>query len=284
MKIYAGHCASFNGDGRLDILARNRSTGELLVFPHSGAFKGEQTYGDPVVIGTGFDEFHRWIGAGDFTGDGRADVITNTADEQVHLLVNQGGLNGLDTISTELVHIGGRLSPEIGYDTIALADLTGDGRCDVFGRLEHTTQVHSMLNQGFNGMETFAPPRPLAVIGEGEIPFGAADVTGNGHPDLLLDLDNGELVAYDLHAEGTDEDGNPVGKGRRYPVASGWDDKIMITITDIDGDGRPDLLGLTRDGTLVVHRHRGFDPDDPRATFGEAEVVATGWRSFDIIG
>lgn len=281
MKIYAGHCASFNGDGRRDILARNRRTGELLVIPHSGALKGEETYGEPVVIGTGFDEFYRWIGAGDFTGDGRADVLVNTADEKVYLLVNQGGLNGLETIAKEGVHIGGRLSPDISYDTLALGDLTGSGRTDCFGRLHGTTEVHSMLNQGYQGMETFAPPKPMATLNDNEIPFGVADITGNGRMDLLLDRPDGTLLMYDMSL---DEEGTPTGTGQRYEIARGWEDKVMITVTDVDGDGRPDLLGLMRDGTLLAYVHQGFNPDSPLDTFAEPVVVATGWTSYDVIG
>lgn len=286
MKIYAGHCASFNGDGKRDILARNRQTGELFVFPHSGALKGEETYGEPVLIGTGFDTFHRWIGAGDFTGNGYADVLSNTDEEKVYLYVNEGGLDGLETIAKEGIHIGGRLSPDISYDTLALGDLTGNGLTDCFGRLGGSVEVHSMLNQGLSGMDTFAEPKFLAKVGMYEIPFGVADITGNGRMDLLLDPINGdgELLAYDLYADGTDEQGEPVGPGKRYRISEGWTDKIMITVTDIDCDGRPDLLGLLPDGTLLAYVNQGFDPEHPLDTFAEPVVVATGWTQYDIIG
>ncbi|MFD8338767.1 hypothetical protein ACFV42_39915 [Streptomyces solisilvae] len=38
-----------------------------------------------MKIGTGFHcGYFRWIGAGDFTGDGRADVYVTTADARTH--------------------------------------------------------------------------------------------------------------------------------------------------------------------------------------------------------
>ncbi|MEU2208619.1 hypothetical protein AB0B95_08665 [Streptomyces hygroscopicus] len=47
--------------------------------------------------------------------------------------------------------------------------------------------------------------------------------------------------------------------------------------TDINGDGRPDLLGLRQDGTLVAHAHSGaFDPENPTAVLREPVVVAKG--------
>jgi hypothetical protein len=285
MRIYAGRCGSFNGDGRRDILARKPSTEELFVVPHSGRLDGLATFGTPVLIRTGMDAYHRWIGAGDFTGDGRADVLINTGDDQVRLYVNTGGLNGLRTLAEEGIHVGGKLSPDISYDTIALADITGDGRTDVFGRLAGTTEVHTMLNQGVDGLNTFAPPKHLATIGPGEVPFGVADVTGDGRPDLLVEATDDELVIYDLFAEGADEHGNPLGPPRRYPISLGWAGKLVITLTDLTGDGHPDLLGLAPDGTLLAHAHRGrFDPENPTDTYAEPVVVGTGFDVYNMIG
>jgi len=285
MRIYAGNCGSFNGNGRRDILARNLATGELVVFPHSGRLQGLATFGEPVLIRTGMDAYHRWIGAGDFTGDGRADVLINTGDDKVRLYVNTGGLNGLQTLAEDGIHIGGKLAPDIAYDTIALADITGDGRTDVFGRLAGTTEVHSMLNQGVDGMNTFAPPKHLATIGAGEVPFGVADVTGSGRPDLLVEASDDELVIYDLFAGGADEQGNPAGPPRQYPICEGWAGRLVVTVTDLTGDGRPDLLGLDPDGTLVAYAHRGsFDPADPRGTYAEPVVVGVGFDAYNMIG
>ena len=275
MKIYAGQCGSFSGDGRRDILARRPSTGELFVIPHRGAFDGTDTYGPPELIRTGVDSFFRWLGAGDFTGSGTADVLANTGDDQVRLYVNQGGLSGTETLAEEGIHVGGKLSEDVSYDTIALGDLTGDGRTDVIGRLAGTREVHVMVNQGVDGLNTFAPPKHLITIGEHEVPFGLADVTGTGRLDLLVDcpLDGG-LALYDLS-----------GGDARHPIAAGWDDKIMITITDVDGDGCPDLLGLLPDGTMLAYRHRGtFDAQRPLDTFEAPVVVGTGWNVYDILG
>jgi hypothetical protein len=59
----------------------------------------------------------------------------------------------------------------------------------------------------------------------------------------------------------------------------------MITITDVDGDGCPDLLGLLPDGTMLAYRHRGtFDAQRPLDTFEAPVVVGTGWDVYDILG
>lgn len=132
-----------NGD-RLRARVRSRPQRfddvESSVYPHQGRLDGLNTYGAPMKIGTGFHcGYFRWIGAGDFTGDGRADVYVTTADAKRFLYPNTAGLNGLDTLG-ERIHIGGK-RPEVMYDSLALADLDGDGKVDCFGRQVGTGNV-----------------------------------------------------------------------------------------------------------------------------------------------
>lgn len=269
--VSVGHSASFNGDGRRDILARNFETGDLFVHPHTGKFDGLNTYGEPVHIATGFTPtYFRWVGAGDFTGDGRADVYVTTADAKCFLYPNVAGLDGLDTLG-ERMHVGGK-RPEVMYDSLALADLTGDGKVDCFGRQVGTGKIDGIRNLGINGLDTWAAPEPMIEVRKTDWPIGMADVTGTGKLDLIIRRDNGDLAVHDF------------GVGRWYTVSHGWDAMRLIDITDIDGDGRPDMLGLRKDGTLVAYQHRGtFDADDPAKTFCEPVPVATGWTEFDYI-
>lgn len=77
--IMNGHCRSFNGDGRKDLLVRHDTNGELLVFPHSGKFDGTRTFLDPVTIGTDFSwEKHLIIRTIDIRGNGLASVLAGS--------------------------------------------------------------------------------------------------------------------------------------------------------------------------------------------------------------
>ncbi|MFJ2774384.1 FG-GAP repeat domain-containing protein [Streptomyces sp. NPDC087300] len=273
---------SFNGDGKQDILARDARTGELFVFPHSDGFRGAETYGEPVLIGTGFGS-HLWLCAGDLTGDGRADVVCITDDDRALVFLNQGGLDGLGTLG-EAIHVGGK-PPERAYDTIALGDLTGNGVVDIIGRVQGTGDVHRIMHQGkVDAANTFAPPADFAVIAPADLPVGLADITGSGELDLLVRHADGTLSAHEVYAGGRGEDGLPLGPGGWHTLGSGWLETAVIDITDIDGDGRPDLLAVRPDGELVVHRHSGsFDPENPGATFLPPVAVGAGWGGFDIV-
>ncbi|MFD9392984.1 FG-GAP repeat domain-containing protein [Streptomyces sp. NPDC060000] len=275
---------SFAGNGRLDLLARDAATAELFVFPHRGVWDGAKTFGEPVKVGEGFDNV-LWLGAGDFTGNGYADVVVISTDEQALVYLNQGGLNGMDTFAAPL-RFGGKL-PEVTYDTIALGDLTGDGRADIIGRLQGTGEVHRIINRSAaGGQEMFAPPAPFAVLDPSDIPVGLADVTASGYEDLLVLHAGGELSALEVYAGGRGEDGEPAGGAVSHRLGGGWgfETNRVITLTDIDGDGHPDLLCLLHDGTLVVHRHSGaFDAGAPAATFLPPVPLGDGFGRFDII-
>ena len=72
----AGHDAletpgDLNGDGRPDVLARERATGYLWLYPGNG----RGGWLPRVRVGTGWDIFTAIVGPGDLTGDQRPDVL-----------------------------------------------------------------------------------------------------------------------------------------------------------------------------------------------------------------
>lgn len=280
-----GHCHSFNGDGKLDILTRDHTTGELFVFPHSGEFRGTETYLEPVKISDGFhpERDHMTVRTIDSTGDGRADVLgfsrleDNGARGQF-LYRNTGGLNGMDTLAEPIKMSSGRTDGR-RWDTIGIADLTGSGPEDMFGRERDTGHVDAFYSRGrlIEDGSFDRTPRRLTSVGPDDLPIAMADVTGNGNLDLLVRRVNGDL---DLYEFADDE----AAEGTWYTLAHNWDQLRISAVTDLDLDGRPDFLGLRPDGTLVGYLHAGkFDPDNPLATFAEPEVIATGWQRFSVL-
>ncbi|WP_433390893.1 hypothetical protein [Micromonospora sp. KLBMP9576] len=275
----------------MDIMVRDDTTGELFVFPHSGSFRGTETFGSPELIGTGFDPVrdHYLVRTIDINGNGYADVIglsMKPMNENVGIFLypNRGGLNGLDTLGDPVRISGARDDKK--WETLGIADVDLDGCDDMFGREENAGNVDAFFNRReVRANETYdRSAHRLVTVDVDDFPFAMADVTGTGRPDLLVRRANGDLDVYEFAYD--DSGAGPWwrGEGRWFTIGRGWQEFEIVTVTDIDLDGRPDLMGLRADGTLVVHLHTGgFDPDRPSATLSAPEVVATGWQKFSVV-
>lgn len=110
----------WDGDGAVDIVARKVSTGQLLLYSGNGlgALRGGR------VIGTGWGIVNALVAPGDWSGDGRPDLLGRTRDGKLHLYPGNGrggfgaarvvgsGWSGMTKIS-------------------ALGDWSGDGHVDL---------------------------------------------------------------------------------------------------------------------------------------------------------
>jgi phospholipase C len=143
-----------------------------------------------------------------------------------------------------------------------VADLTGDGRADIVGF--GADGVWTSLNDGGTG---FGAPAFRIVAFEansgwrpGDHPRFVTDLTGDGHADLLGFGDDGVWVAL----------GN--GDGTFAPAQfvlaelgfnKGWrvEDHPRF-LADVNGDGRPDIVGFGTDGVWVAINNGagGFQP------------------------
>jgi hypothetical protein len=283
-----GQCRSFNGDGKPDILVRNFETGDLLVYPHSGRFDGLGTYGEPVKIADDFGWQRYYIlRAIDVDGSGYADLMAvnipqvNTGEHGVFVYRNKGaGLNGLDTLRTDRVRVSGKREDR-KWETMGIADLTGDGSDDMFSREKDQGNVDAFLNRGaVVEHETYDKTAvPLVDVAPEDFPFAMADFAGTGRNDLLVRRANGDLDLYVFPADGAAKN-----SGTWYTIARGWDRFKIMTLADVDLDGRPDLLALDQDGTLSAYVNSGkLNPDDPAELLNAPVTVATGWTAYDVV-
>ncbi|MEU5219066.1 FG-GAP-like repeat-containing protein [Streptomyces sp. NPDC020807] len=110
------------GDGRADLLGRDRD-GYLYLYKGNGLGTG---LGTRVRVGTGWGGYNTILGGGDFTGDGRADVVAR--DRSGNLWLHKGTGSATSPFASR-VKIG------YGYGSYtklaAPGDLTGDGKADL---------------------------------------------------------------------------------------------------------------------------------------------------------
>ncbi|MFD6248872.1 FG-GAP-like repeat-containing protein [Streptomyces roseolus] len=109
-----------SGDGRSDLLAVEKSTGKLWLYPGTGSGLGARK-----LIGSGgWNSMNALIGFGDMTKDGKADLLTREPSTG-KLWLYPGKVNGLGS----RVLIGGGWNVMAGF--LAVGDHTGDGYTDL---------------------------------------------------------------------------------------------------------------------------------------------------------
>ncbi len=111
-----------DGDGKGDLLARDRA-GVLYLYPGDGT---GYRVGGRIRIGAGWNAYDALVGAGDFTGDGRSDIVARTPGGALSLYAGTG-VAGAPFKAP--VHLGGGWNAYVRL--AAPGDIDGDGRADL---------------------------------------------------------------------------------------------------------------------------------------------------------
>ncbi|MEU7191866.1 FG-GAP-like repeat-containing protein [Streptomyces sp. NPDC045369] len=257
-----------SGDGKPDLVAVD-DTGKLRLYPGLG--DGGVT-GGHRVIGTG-----GWSGAsvthrGDFTGDGREDLLARIGNDLwLYPNTGEGSLGARIRI--------GRNWPA-DAQIVAAGDVTGDGHPDLVTRYEDKLWLYA----GDPADRPQLKPR-VRLGGDGWAPMtlsAAGDATGDGRPDLFVrDTRDDKLWLYRGRSDNTFGD-------RTLYGTRGWDTRNRPLITgaaDANGDGVADLWATTADGSGTLLYYKGGTGTAGDPTDGDARIVGpTGWKRIQAIG
>ena len=122
----------FSGDGKPDLLART-SAGALLMYRGDG--DGGFLTGAGEQVGSGWQPFTALLTPGDFSGDGKPDLLARTAEGAL-LLYRGNGTGGFLTSSGEQVGSGWQSFTAL----FAGGDFSGDGKPDLIARRPRTAR------------------------------------------------------------------------------------------------------------------------------------------------
>jgi peptidoglycan/xylan/chitin deacetylase (PgdA/CDA1 family) len=158
----------FSGDGKVDVLARD-TTGLLWLYRGNGA---GGWISPRLQVGSGWNGMTAIVGPGDFSGDGKVDVLAR--DSAGYLWLYRG--NGLGRWISPRLQVGRAWNGMT--DIVGPGDFSGDGKVDVLAR--DTTGL-LWLYRG-NGVGRWITP-PLQVgSGWGDMTaiVGPGDFSGDG--------------------------------------------------------------------------------------------------------
>ncbi|MGW8766281.1 FG-GAP-like repeat-containing protein [Streptomyces sp. NPDC055815] len=212
-----------NADKKSDVLVRDKA-GRMWFLPGDGTGK--------LVGSGGWNTMNALTRHGDFSGDGREDVIareastgklwlypgTGTGAVGTRVLIGSGGWNAMDKLT-------------------AYGDMTGDGRSDLLAVEKSTGKLWL-----YPGTATGVGARKLLGTG-GWNGMNALVATGDLNGDLRADLvgreaSTGKLWFYPVTATGTFGPRVLIGSGGWNVMAS------FLAVGDYNADGRNDLATI----------------------------------------
>jgi hypothetical protein len=222
--------SDFNGDGLADLALVSHGAptkqGGVAVLPATpdGSF-GAPSYYDPEENDGAFDG----VLLGDVNGDGRTDAVTCFAGGGVYeRLAGSGGLGSMnDTMLFENV--------TISMTNGALADVNHDGRADLIvgGQEFALLSTIAVFYAGQDG--SFSQGTLLGALDEPDA-IAVGDVNGDGAADIVAATYSDVEVFL----------GDGAGSTALTPIATPYPANLgqfgAVTIADLDGDGRQDLV------------------------------------------
>ena len=210
----------FNSDGKTDILWRNKTTGQNIVWLMNGT-----TYSSYAELLQVSDANWQIMGAGDFNGDGKTDVLwrnTSTGQNVVWLMngVNYGGYAWLLEVA------------DLNWQIVGTGDFNGDGKTDILWRNKSTGQnviwfMNGTAFSSYSWIDTVADTN-WEIVGTG-------DFNGDGKVDILWrNKSTGQNVVWFMN-------------GAAFSSYL-WIDTVpdtnweIVGTGDFNGDGKVDIL------------------------------------------
>jgi len=243
----------FTGNGWTDLIARDKSSGALYLYPGNGTNVESR-----IGIGTGWTDYGAITRFGDFNRDGHEDVIArNSTSGDLWLYPGTG--SGLTT----------RIRIGTGWNGMreitAVGDMSGDGYPDVLAVQSSTGFLFfypgngTSLRSGIKIGTSWNTMGELTAIG---------DLDGDGRPDLVARKNaTGTLYFYA---------GRGVGLATAVAIGNGWSAmRSLVGVGDFTRDGHPDMMSVqTATGTLYLYPGRtgGLTTGIP---------LSTGWANLD---
>ncbi|WP_406449244.1 N-acetylmuramoyl-L-alanine amidase [Streptomyces sp. NBC_00876] len=253
------------GTDRYNVLARD-SAGR--VWQYQGTGSASSPYYRRYQAGYGWQNYTALTAMTAMRADGTGDIVARDKDG---VLWYYRGSGNPDKPYLARLKVGSGWNQ---YNSLwGMRDLDGDGTADLIAR-NSTGAIFF-----YKGTGTPAKPfAPKAQIGTGwqiyDAVVSTGDLNGDGKADFVARDKSGALWSY----SGTGSATAPYAK--RVLIGSGWGAyKLLLGPSDLDRDGRGDLVGVDGSGNFWFYRSTG----SATAPFAKKSQVGTGWQIYNLL-
>ncbi len=231
-RVFTG---DYDGDGKTDTMFYYNGDGNWWMAPSDGINFAWHVAGNVASLGNFADNNHVFYG-GDFTGDGKSDIMVFGGNDNNWRLGTSDGTNLTWSVVSNTGNFGGLLD---GAHRTFTGDFTGDGKADAL--FYYSGDNHWWLGTSSGTALTWSLvcTSTFGNLLDGTHGLYVGDYNGDGKKDLLVynnsdgswwfGISSGTAITW-TQAAATSGFGNVLGN----------DHKILIG--DFDGDGKTDVL------------------------------------------
>jgi len=255
----------FDGDGKPDIAASNMTSNTISFFKNTSA-NGIISFAARVDFSIGSQPIS--IAAGDIDGDGKLDICSVNQNGNTFSVILNTSTNGTISFAARTYYTTGS-SPR----GIAIGDLDGDGKLDVAIGNSGAATISVFRNLSTTGSASFSTKQDYN-ISTTPVTLSISDMDGDGKPDVAAACAGGNFVS--IIRNNCSVGSLLFDNGVNYTATSTYN----LTLNDLDGDGKPDIISGTGANTFSVLRNQIGEPTitsfTPTSAASGASVIISG--------
>jgi hypothetical protein len=236
---YGITAGDLDGDGKPELAVTYISgNGNVSIYKNNSS-PGTLSFAAPLTYGTGSNPYK--VEINDIDNDGRPDlVVLNYLGGTISVFRNTS-VGGVLSFASKVDFVTGLLP----Y-SICIADLDGDGRNELATVSQQNGTISLFRNTSTPGAIAFAA-RTDTYVGSSPLAITAGDVDNDGKTDLAAAYYNGFSILRNTSVTGAISFATKV----NYPLSSISNGPYDMTMSDMNGDGKPDLVMVDYYGEYI---------------------------------